>query len=122
MSQIRFNEARERLANGLQNLEEIIAKKIRETSIDAKMLNAADSDEAQLHSQLAEQLSINQTLGEELNKAQKMMEEIGQENEFLKEKNQLLADKIFKFKSQGTNLVQAVESDLATIHTIINQK
>ncbi len=47
------------------------------------------------------------------------MEEMGKETEFLKEKNNFFADKMFKFKSQGSNLINAVESDLTRIHEII---
>ena len=115
MSENRFDKARDRLAQALKNLEEIVIEKIKETSIDTQMLNAVNTN----GTSLVEQSIIINNLSEELNKIQKTMREIDKENEFLKDKNQFFADKIFKFKSQGSNLIQAVESDLVRVKEII---
>ncbi len=119
MSQIRFDAARERLASALKDLEEIVVAKIHETSMNAKMLDVADADEHSLQSKVIEQTAIIQNLSGELNKIQKTFAEFGKENDFLKDKNNFFADKIFKFKTQGSTLIQAVEGDLVRIREII---
>lgn len=119
MSQNRFDEARERLSSTLKRLEEIVIEKIHETSMNAKMLDVVESDESSLQSKVIEQTAIIQNLSGELNKIQKTFGEIGKENDFLKDKNNFFADKVFKFKTQGSSLIQAVESDLVRIREII---
>jgi len=117
-AQKRFEEARERLADALKTLEQIIISKIHETSIAAKMSND-DNGDSSLYGKLSEQEVTIRNLNQEINKIQKAMEEIGRESEFSKEKNSFFADKLFKFKSQGSTIIQAIEADLIKIQEII---
>ncbi|MSP34029.1 MAG: hypothetical protein EXR06_03900 [Rickettsiales bacterium] len=121
--QKKFEEARDKLAASLKNLEEITIAKIHETSKNSRMmLNIAEGDESSLRAKLFEQSSIILNLSEELNKIQKTTSETDKENDFLKDKNRFFADKIFKFKTQGSNLIQAVESDLSRVKEIIKNQ
>jgi len=121
-AQNKFEEAREKLATALKNLEEIITKKIDESSINAKIIDASNSDDSRLESQIIQQSLIIKNLNEELNKLQKNMAEIEKENDFFKDKNNFFADKVFKFKTQGSALIQAVENDLINIKEIITSE
>ncbi len=123
-AQIRFEEAREKLASTLQNIENTIIEKIRESAIHQQIdVDERDSlaRQASMQAKIIEQDAIIEKLNNEINKMQKSIEEIGKESEFSKEKNRFLADKIFKFKSQGSNFIQAIETDLARIHEIIKE-
>ncbi len=121
-SEQRFVKSRDRLALALQNLEEIVTNKIHETALNARMLEVAGNDDDALRSRLLEQLAIVQNLSEELNKIQKINSEISKENDFLKDKNRFFADKAFKFKTDGSSLIQAVEEDLTRIKEIIKNQ
>ncbi len=121
--QKKFEEARDKLAASLKNLEEIAIAKIHETSKNSRMmLDIAEGDESSLRAKLFEQSSIILNLSEELNKIQKITGETDKENDFLKDKNRFFADKIFKFKTQGSNLIQAIESDLSRVKEIIKNQ
>ncbi len=121
--QKKFEEARDKLAASLKNLEEITIAKIHETSKNSRMmLDIAEGDESSLRAKLFEQSSIILNLSEELNKIQKITGETDKENDFLKDKNRFFADKIFKFKTQGSNLIQAIESDLSRVKEIIKNQ
>lgn len=119
IAQKKFEEARDRLAAALKNLEDVVTTKINESSISAKMLDAVDGDESTLRAKVFEQNTIIQNLNDELNKLQKSTGETDKENDFLKDKNRFFADKIFKFKTQGSGFIQAIESDLSRIKEII---
>lgn len=119
-AQKRFEHARERLAEALKTLEQIMIAKIHETAISAKMSDG-ETSEPLLHGKILEQENVISNLHREINKIQKAMEEIGKESEFSKERNSFFADKLFKFKSQGSNLIQAIENDLIKIHEIIEK-
>lgn len=118
-SQKRFEEARERLALALKNLEEIAIEKIKETAIESKMTSADNTDESRLHSKILEQESIIEKLTGEINKIQESLEEMGKESEFTKERNSFFANKFSDFKSHGASLIQAIEDDLIKIQEII---
>ncbi len=119
IAQKKFEEARDRLAAALKNLEDIVTTKIHESSLSAKMLDVVDGDESSLRAKIFEQNAIIQNLNEELNKLQKSSSETDKENDFLKDKNRFFADKIFKFKTQGSGFIQSVENDLSRIKEII---
>lgn len=119
-AQQRFESARERLAEALKTLECVMISKIHETAIAAKMSSTDNNDPAMLAKVFEQETTIT-NLQQEINKIQKAMEEIGKENEFQKEKNSFFADKMFKFKSQGSNLIQAIENDLVRIQEIIKE-
>ena len=122
-AQKKFEEARNKLAAALKNLEEIAIAKIHETSRDSRMmLDVAEGDESSLRAKLFEQSAIILNLSEELNKIQKTTGETDKENDFLKEKNRFFADKIFKFKTQGSSLIQVIESDLSRVKEIIKNQ
>ena len=122
IAQKRFEEARDRLAAALKNLEEITIAKIHESSASSRMLDVVDADESSLRAKVFEQSSIIQNLSEELNKLQKTIGEAEKENDFLIDKNRFFADKVFKFKTQGSNLIQAIESDMSRIKDIIKNQ
>jgi len=123
IAQKKFEEARDKLAESLKNLEEITLAKIHETSKNSRMmLDVAEGDESSLRAKLFEQSTIILNLSEELNKIQKTTGETDKENDFLKDKNRFFADKIFKFKTQGSSLIQAIESDLSRVKEIIKNQ
>lgn len=122
-AQNRFQTARNRLATALKNLEEISIAKIHETSMNSRMMmDSIDGDEAALRTKVFEQSTIIRNLSEELNKIQKTHSEVDKDNDFLKEKNRFFADKIFKFKTQGSSLIQAIESDLVRVKEVIKNQ
>jgi len=106
----------------LENLEEIVIAKIEQNSTASEILNLENADKSELQAKIIEQKAIIENLSDELNKAQKTIKEIGKENDFLKDKNRLFADKIFKFKSQGSKLIQAVEDEVEQVKEIIKAK
>jgi len=123
LAQKRFEAAREKLASALKNLEEISIAKIHETSMNSRMMiDGMDDNEASLRAKVFEQSAIIQNLSEELNKIQKTHSETDKDNDFLKDKNRFFADKIFKFKTQGSNIIQAIESDLVRVKEIIKNQ
>ena len=118
-SQEKFIKAQEKLERALKNLEEVVTTKIDENSANSKLLNLEESDTSSLHAKTIEQEAIIKNLSEELNKTQNLVSEMANDKDFLKDKNRFFADKVFKFKSQGSKLIQAVEDDLTTIRNII---
>ncbi len=106
----------------LQTLEEIIIAKIEQNSITPESLNLDADDNSQLKKKIIEQQKIIENLSHELNNAQKTIKEIGKENDFLKDKNRFFADKIFKFKSEGSKLIQSVEDEIELVKEIIKNK
>lgn len=113
-AQKKFEEASEKFLKALQNLEEITTIKLQEI--------ATNSDNVDVKNKVIEQEAIITNLSTELNNVQKTMNDIGKENDFLKDKNNFFADKIFKFKSQGPKIIQAVEDDLTRIRTILKSE
>lgn len=121
-AQTKFEEARNKLSDALKRLEESALAKIQETSLSSQMLDAVEGDETSLRVRVLEQSAIIQKLNEEINKIQKNSSEIEKENDFFKDKNRFFADKIFKFKTQGSSLVQSVEQDLLRVKEIIKSQ
>jgi len=118
-TQKKFDEAREKLAAALQNLEEVTIAKIHETSKNSLIMQGAEGDESSLRVKIFEQSTIISNLSDELNKIQKTTNETSKENDFLKDKNKLFADKVLRFKTQGSSFIEAIESDLSKIKEII---
>lgn len=106
--EIRFDQARVRLNNSLKELEKVITEKLL-TSNDAELRSTG----------AGEQAGIIQNLSDELNKLQNTLAEIGDENEVLAAENKSLLSNLNKFSSQGSTLVEAIESDLVRIEEII---
>lgn len=106
----------------LNELEEIFIAKITQKEITPEILDIEEADKSELLNKINEKNKIIENLNKELNNAQKTIKDIGKENDFLKDKNRLFADKIFKFKSQGSKLIQLVEDDIEQIKEIIKNK
>lgn len=122
LSEIRFRAARNKLSSSLKDLEKTMISKLQEIALSAEILGAnedGNNDVIFAKTTIIEQNATIQNLNAELNKLQKTLAEAGRESEFFTEKNKLLADKIAQFRSQSLSLVEAVESDLASISEII---
>ncbi len=116
--QKKFNEIEKRL----NELEEIFITKIAQKEITPEILDIEEANKSELLNKINEKNKIIENLNKELNNAQKTIKDIGKENDFLKDKNRLFADKVFKFKSQGSKLIQLVEDDIEQIKEIIKNK
>lgn len=112
--EIRFDKARTRMNGLLKELEKTIADKLHETSLQSKILQNSSSDKA-LNANNIEQLAAIQNLSEEINRLQKSLAEISKDNDALLEENKNLQ----KFRTQGSTLIEAIESDLVRIEEII---
>lgn len=121
-SKQRFLEAKAKLVEALHRIEECATAKIEEVIQNSEMFNNQNKDAVLLSAKVIEQNSLIENLNQEINSIQSAMEEMGKETEFLKEKNNFFADKMFKFKSQGSNLINAIESDLTRIKEIVGEK
>lgn len=120
-SKQRFLEAKTKLVEALQRLESSSIEKLEEIIQHSEAFSGQNKDAVLLSAKVIEQNSIIENLNQEINSIHKAMEEMGRETEHLKEKNNFFADKMFKFKSQGTHLIHAVESDLMRIKEIIRK-
>lgn len=119
----KLQEKFQKIADKIDDLEDIVISKIEQKSdINPQVLNLEEADKSELKAKIIEQQKIIENLSQELNLAQKTIKEIGKENDFLKDKNRFFADKIFKFKSQGSKLIQSVESEVEQVKEIIKTK
>lgn len=118
----KIKEKIENIENRISELEELAISKLEKEDISPNLLNLDEADLSVLKSKIVEQDKIIQNLSEELNQANKTIKDIGRENDFLKDKNRFFADKIFKFKSQGTKIILSVEQEIETVREIIKNK
>lgn len=117
--EIRFDKARARLNAALKDLEKTTTDKLHETASQARMLPIS-GDENSLSSKVTEQFSTIQNLSAEINKLQENLAALGSENDLLIEENALLSGNLNKLRTQGSTLVDAIESDLVRIEEIIS--
>lgn len=117
--EIRFDKARARLNAALKDLEKTATDKLHETASQARMLPIS-GDENSLSSKVTEQFSTIQNLSAEINKLQENLATLGSENDVLIEENALLSGNLNKLRTQGSTLVDAIESDLVRIEEIIS--
>ncbi|OFW80490.1 MAG: hypothetical protein A2887_05140 [Alphaproteobacteria bacterium RIFCSPLOWO2_01_FULL_40_26] len=115
-AEIRFEKARKRLADMLKNLEEVIKEKLHEAAINS--IDISDNEKG-AQAWMIGQEGVIQNLNEEINNLQKSLSDLGKETEFLREKNQVLANKISKFRDEGKSLIEAIEADLLHIEEVI---
>lgn len=116
----RFETARKRLSEALKNLEAVMKEKLHESALEKKMIGISENDVRHHEAKAAEQSTIIQNLHYEINSLQKNLEDLGKENEFLNSKAQVLGERFSDLRTQGSNLVEALASDLAEIDKLVN--
>ncbi len=121
-SRKQLDKAYENLFNRIYDLESISLNKIKELNVAADFFDIKTSDLGSLKDNVVTMSNEIDKLEESLTQANKKIAELEQENEFLNEKNSLYVDKIFKFKSQGSKLIEAVEEQMEEIKERIKSK
>lgn len=121
-AEIRFEKARKKLSESLQNLEDIIKNKLHETAIQSKMIDVSAHDIENNQAIIVEQANTIQNLSHEINNLQENLLQVGKETEFLNEKNRVFAERLESFRKYQAQAVEAIEVDLARIEEIINNE
>lgn len=116
-SETRFENARGRLSAALRDLEDATKNKIHSEAIGSRMMGVSDDVDAKI----VEQEVMIQNLQLETNNLQKSLSELGRETEFLRVKNKIFADKLFRLRSEQISLIQEIESDLETIEKALEE-
>jgi len=119
--QKKFEIAFKKLANALENLENIAIDKLHETSLYSSVLSVS-GDENSIKGRIVEQNAIIQNLNDEINKLQKNILTITAENENLSKENESLLKKINQLRGDSVDLIDDIESDLVKISKIISKK
>lgn len=114
-AEIRFENARKRLSHALENLEDVMKRKLHEEAIESRMIRAADDSDAEI----LEQATTIQNLNLEINNLQKALSDLGRETEFLNTKNKIFAEKLSAIRGEQLGLIEAIETDLAKISEAI---
>jgi hypothetical protein len=121
-AKVRFENARKRLSDALNNLEKTTQKKLREGLVETKIFDLSKSDVETFESKIIEQSQIIENLNLEINQLQKNLFDLGMESEFLNERNKTFAEKFSKNRAQQLDIIKAVELDLTKIEELIKQK
>ena len=121
-SRKQLDKAYENLFNRIYDLESISTNKIKELSVASDFFDLKTSDMKSLKDKVVQMSNEIEDLERSLADANKKIDDLKQENEFLNEKNSLYVDKIFKFKSQGSKLIEAVEEQVEEIKERIKSK
>ena len=121
-SRKQLDKAYENLFNRIYDLESISTNKIKELSVASDFFDLKTSDMKSLKDKVVQMSNEIEGLEQSLIDANKKIDDLKQENEFLNEKNSLYVDKIFKFKSQGSKLIAAVEEQVEEIKERIKSK
>jgi|OM-RGC.v1.027307926 hypothetical protein len=121
-SRKQLDKAYENLFNRIYDLESISTNKIKELSVASDFFDLKTSDMKSLKDKVVQMSNEIEDLERSLAEANKKIDDLKQENEFLNEKNSLYVDKIFKFKSQGSKLIAAVEEQMEEIKDRIKSK
>ena len=121
-SRKQLDKAYENLFNRIYDLESISTNKIKELSVASDFFDLKTSDMKSLKDKVVQMSNEIEQLERSLAEANKKIDDLKQENEFLNEKNSLYVDKIFKFKSQGSKLIEAVEEQVEEIKERIKSK
>lgn len=121
-AEIRFEKARKKLSESLQNLEDIIKNKLHETAIQSKMIDVSANDIENNQAMILEQANTIQNLSHEINNLQQNLLQVGKETEFLNEKNRVFAERLKIFGKYQAQAIEAIEVDLTRIEEIINNE
>jgi len=114
-AEIRFDKARKRLTHALENLEDVMKKKLHEEAIESRMIGVSSDAEATI----LEQSVVIQNLTLEVNNLQQALSDLGRETEFLNTKNKIFAEKLATIRKSQLELIEAIESDLVKISAAI---
>lgn len=117
-----LNKAYENLFNRIHDLEDVTLEKIRELSVVSDFFDSKSSDLSQLKNKILTKSKEIEDLENELYQAREKISELKRENEFLNEKNSLHIDKIFKFKTQGSKLIESIEGQVEQVKNSIKTK
>lgn len=121
-AKVRFENARNKLSEALNNLEKTTQKKLREGAVETKVFNLSKNDVESFEAKLIKQSQIIENLNLEINQLQKNLSDLGAESEFLNERNKNLAEKLSQNHSLQAALIKAVELDLAGIEELIKEE
>lgn len=114
-SETRLEKSQKKLSEAFNNLEKVIKMKLRETNIQAKMLDVSEEYDSDLKMKIVEQAAIIENLNLEINNLQKELEKAGIEIEFLNERNKIAVDKMNKMRSRSKIIIEEIENDLNKI-------
>jgi predicted transcriptional regulator len=120
-AKIKFENARKRLAEAFDLLEETVKQKIDEVAINNKMFDATQNDDDFEINSVQQVATINQ-LSNEINKLEERLEESEREIDLLSEKDLALSKKLNEIKNEAGNLITIIEKDLAIIDEVINKE
>jgi exonuclease VII small subunit len=121
-AKVRFENARNKLSEALNNLEKTTQKKLREGTVETKVFNLSKNDVESFEAKLIQQSQIIENLNLEINQLQKSLSDLGAESEFLHERNKNLAEKLSQNHILQADLIKAVELDLAGIEELIKEE
>lgn len=121
-TELRFDNARKRLADALKGLEESVKKKLHEGALGLKMLDVGHENFDSTQAKLIEQAVTIENLNSEINNLQKNLSVLGRDTEFMNTKNKLFAEKINETRNQQATLIAAIEADLAQIEAVITNE
>ncbi len=112
---LRFEEARKRLANALGNLEDVVKNKLHEEASSSRLIRSTEDSQAKI----IQQEIIIQKLNLEINNLQQNLSDLGQENEFLNTKNKIFAEKLINLRQERLEIIAEISSDLNKIFSAI---
>ena len=118
IAEARFDKARRRLSEMLQELEEVVKNKIHEASELQVKIVGNDDESSQIN--VGGYVSSSGSLAAEINRLQNDLSEVGKETEFQKDRNQILIKKITNFQQEKLRLVENIERSIAEIEKLIN--
>jgi hypothetical protein len=120
-AEVRLKKAQKKLSEAFNDLEKVVKSKVKESTIQAKMIDVGDEYDSDLKMKIIEQAAIVENLNSEVNNLQKELERAGVEIEFLNERNKIAIDKINKMRNRGKMLVEEIEVDLLKISELTGE-
>ncbi len=115
LANIRFEKARKRLANALENLEDTIKDKLHDEASTSRIVSAKEESEIKI----AQQEIIIQNLNIEINNLQQNLSDLGRETEFLNTKNKIFAEKLEKLRQERLEIIDEISAELQKIFNAI---
>ncbi len=112
---IRFENARKRLSSSLENLEDVVKRKLHDEASSSRIITSTKESELKL----AQQEITIQNLTLEINNLQQSLSDLGRETEFLNTKNQIFAEKLAKLRQERLEIIAEISEDLNKIFSAI---
>jgi hypothetical protein len=121
-AETRLKKARSKLFSTIDNLEYLVQRKVKESTIQAKMIDVSEEYDSDLKMKIVEQDATIENLNSEINNLQRELERAGVEIEFLNERNKIAIEKMTKMQNRAKQIIEEIESDLVKISDTINHK